>query len=136
MNLGSLGAILHKTVGAVAGAGGAALESVPTILGQAKAGATNPPSMPNIPAILSTAASTPHPDGGTVLDHYLQAGGAVAGGAVVNAIPYVPKQIKAMVWTGVMTFVASKVHGIVHHLEAPYSPPASSSQASGVGAHP
>jgi hypothetical protein len=122
-----LGDIFKGAVGAVAGAGKGVLSALPqsitTVIDHTVAGVQSPPSLPDLPSAISQAATTPHPAGGTVLDHYVQAGCAVVLGVIVPHIPFLPAGIKTAISAGLVAFAIARVDAAVKHMESVYVAP-------------
>jgi hypothetical protein len=123
-----LGAIFGKVIGAATGAVKGVAEVVPvalsTVVANVGGGIANPPTVPNIGAVLTGAATTPHASGQTVLEHYVNKYGA-AGLAMVTAlvVPHLPLPagIKTAGSAALVGFALKMLHDTAAHMEAPYT---------------
>jgi hypothetical protein len=123
--------IVGKVMGAAAGTVKAAAEigpnAVSTIATHVSAGVASPPMLPNIGAVLSSAATTPHASGSgqTVLEHYVAHYGGAAlaaiAAAIVPHIPGIPAGLKTAGSAALVGFALKMLHDQAAHLEAPYA---------------
>lgn len=125
-----LGDILGKVMGAAAGAVKGVAEIVPnavsTVATNVSAGVSSPPTLPNIGAVLSGAATTPHASGSgqTVLEHYVDKYGAAALAMVTAAVvPHLPLPtgLKTAGSAALVGFALKALHEATAHLETPYA---------------
>lgn len=124
-----LGDIFHKVIGAATGAVKGVAEVVPiamsTVVANVGSGIATPPTLPNIGAVLTGAATTTHASGqGTVLEHYVNKYGT-AGLAMVTAlvVPHLPLPagIKTAGSAALVGFALKMLHDTAAHMESPYT---------------
>jgi hypothetical protein len=131
--MGFLDIVKHTAgaaVGAVQGASKVATQAASalpaaaqTVATHAQQGSSGDP-LTAIASHLSAAASTPHPSGGTVLDHYVQAAGMAAVGMVLPHVPLLPSGVRTAASAALVAFAVAKVDAAAKHLESAYVAPA------------